>query len=281
MDIGIGLPTTLDVAGPTVRAWARLAEERGFAALASVDRIVYPNYDALTALTFAAGATSRIGLFSDVLLGPIYPPIWLAKATAALGALSGDRFTLGLGVGGREDDFAAMHVPMNERGKRMDDALDILTRAWAFEAVEGDQPVVPKIAQPVPILVGGTADAAVDRTVKYGAGWTGGGAGPEQTGQMAARIRTAWADAGRAGEPRIAALGYFGLGDDAASEAALRRYYGFLGEYADVVVNSALRTPEAITGAVAAFAAAGVTELVLNPTIADVDQVDRLADIVF
>ena len=50
MDIGIGLPTTLDITGPDLIAWARRAEERGCAALATVDRIVYPNYDSLTSL---------------------------------------------------------------------------------------------------------------------------------------------------------------------------------------------------------------------------------------
>src|SRR3954466_6130707 len=105
MDIGIGLPTTLTVDGPAVVEWARRAEHRGFSALATIDRIVYPNYDSLTALAAAAGATSRIGLFTDILLARVSPPVLLAKATGSLHALSGGRLTLGLGVGGRTDDF--------------------------------------------------------------------------------------------------------------------------------------------------------------------------------
>src|SRR5262245_43863287 len=131
MDIGIGLGNTLDVAGPTVVEWARRAEERGFKSLATIDRIVYPSYDSLTALAVAAGATSRIGLFTDILLTPVYPPVWLAKATASLDALSGGRLTLGLGVGGRPEDFAAMDRPMQRRGRLMDETLDLLHRAWA------------------------------------------------------------------------------------------------------------------------------------------------------
>ena len=98
MDIGIGLPNTLAVAGPTVVEWARRAEERGFKSLATIDRIVYPSYDSLTTLAVAAGATSTIKLFPNILLGPIYPPVWLAKATASLDALSGGRLMLGVGV---------------------------------------------------------------------------------------------------------------------------------------------------------------------------------------
>jgi len=282
MQIGIGLPTTLDVQGPDVVSWARRAEERGFSTLASVDRIVYPNFDTWTSLSVAAGATSRIGLFPNVLLGPLYPPVWLAKAAAGLHALSGGRLTLGLGVGGRPDDFEAMHRPMNRRGAMMDELLDVMTRAWAGEPVEGDLPVVPAAAagRTVPILIGGTSDASIRRTAAYAAGWTAGGASAGQIGEFSARIRAAWQQAGREGEPRIAALAYYGLGDDKAVEAALRSYYGFLGPYADMVVANALTTPEALGSAVAAFRDAGVTELVLNPTVTDPDQVDRLADVV-
>ena len=99
MDIGIGLPNTLEPAGTTMAEWARRAEERGFTTLSTIDRIVYPTYDSLTSLAVAAGATSRIGLFTDILLGPVYPPVLLAKVSASLDAMSGGRLTLGIGAG--------------------------------------------------------------------------------------------------------------------------------------------------------------------------------------
>src|SRR5204862_8182670 len=125
MDIGIGLPNTLEIPGTTMAGWARRAEERGFTTLSTIDRIVYPTYDSLTSLAVAAGATSRIGLFTDILLAPVYPPVWLAKATASLHAASGGRLTLGIGVGGRPDDFAAMARPMRRRGRLMDETPDL------------------------------------------------------------------------------------------------------------------------------------------------------------
>src|SRR4051812_15800608 len=125
MEIGIGLPNTLDIPGTDVAAWARRAEERGFSCLATLDRIVYPNFDSLTTLAVAAGATSSIGLFPDILLTPIYNPVWLTKATASLHAMSGGRLTLGLGVGGRPDDFAAMDRPVETRGRLMDETLEV------------------------------------------------------------------------------------------------------------------------------------------------------------
>jgi alkanesulfonate monooxygenase SsuD/methylene tetrahydromethanopterin reductase-like flavin-dependent oxidoreductase (luciferase family) len=283
MDISIGLPTTLDIAGPAIVAWARRAEERGFRSLATIDRIVYPNYDSLTGLAVAAGATSRIGLFTDILLTPLYRPVWLAKATASLHAMSGGRLTLGVGVGGRPDDFAAMDRSLARRGRLMDEALDLLERAWAGESVTGDEfGVVPTAAAgtKVPIMVGGTSDKAIERVVRYGDGWTSGGGGPGAAAPVIEKVRRAWRDAGREDEPRFAALVYFGLGDEKVSRASLHRYYGFLGDWADAVAEGAIRSPEAAKDAVRAYAAIGVTELAFMPSVPSVDEVDRLADAV-
>jgi alkanesulfonate monooxygenase SsuD/methylene tetrahydromethanopterin reductase-like flavin-dependent oxidoreductase (luciferase family) len=280
MDISIGLPTTLRVDGPAVVDWARRAEERGFANLATIDRIVYPNYDSLTALAAAAGATSRIGLFTDILLTTVYPPVWLAKATGSLHALSGGRLVLGLGVGGREDDFTALDRPYDQRGRLMDEALETLHAAWAGQPV-GDHPVSPAVpGGRVPVLIGGNGPAAVRRTVRWGAGWTVGGATPAAAAEAAEKVRAAWREAGREGEPRLAALTYYGFGDDAGTDAALRSYYGFLGDAQEYVVAGAVRTPQQAAARVRDFAAAGFTDLVLDPTLATPDQVDRLADAV-
>lgn len=282
VDIAIGLPNTLHIKGPDVVDWARRADERGFSSLATIDRIVYPSYDSLTVLAVAAGATSRIRLFPDILLTPLYPPVWLAKATASLDALSGGRLTLGLGVGNRPDDYAAMDRSLERRGKLMDETLDLLHRSWAGDSVTGDEhPVGPEPAAGgrIPVLVGGTSDAAVRRTVAYGEGWTAGGASPEQVAPMVAKVRRAWQEAGREGEPRISALAYYGLGDEEVSKGSLRRYYSFLGEWADTIANSALRTPNSIRAAARAFADVGVTEFVLDPTVPSIDEVDRLADL--
>src|SRR3954470_12045710 len=131
VDISIGLPNTLTHPGPLMIEWAKRAEERGFTSLSTIDRIVYPTYDTMTSLAVAAGATSRIGLLSGVLLAPLYPPVWLAKAAASLDAMSGGRLTLGVSVGGRADDFAAMGREMARRGRDMDAALDLMRRVWA------------------------------------------------------------------------------------------------------------------------------------------------------
>ncbi|UWZ34037.1 LLM class flavin-dependent oxidoreductase [Dactylosporangium roseum] len=282
MDIGIGLPTTLNIAGPDLLAWARRAEERGFAALGTIDRIVYPNYDTLTSLAAVAGATTRIKLFTDILLAPMYPPVWLAKATATLDAVSGGRLTLGFGIGGRPDDYAAMDRPFNRRGALMDETLVLLQRVWAGEPVGGALPVAPAPARAgrIPILMGGSSEAAIARTVRFADGWTMGGGGPDQAASMVQRIRHAWREGGREGEPRLAALVYYGFSDPSASANALRKYYGFLGEWADRIVESRITKPDQAVSVTRAFEEIGIREIMFFPTVPSLSEVDALAEAV-
>jgi alkanesulfonate monooxygenase SsuD/methylene tetrahydromethanopterin reductase-like flavin-dependent oxidoreductase (luciferase family) len=286
MDIGIGLPNVVPgTTGGELLEWARRAEDRGFSALATLDRLAYPSYDALTTLAAAAGATSRIGLLTNILLAPVYAPVPLAKTTAALDQLSGGRLTLGMAPGSRADDFAAAGRDFAGRGAAFDDTLSILRQAWRGQAVNGggrEPAPAPVRDHRVPILIGGSGERAIRRTAEWGDGWTAGGAPPEAAGALVTRIHAAWAEARRDGEPRLACLAYFSLGDDAeaGSLAYLRDYYGFLGDYADRIAGGALRSPQAIRDAAAAYADVGFTEFYLMPTVSDPGQVDRLADVV-
>ncbi|HEU4944439.1 MAG TPA: LLM class flavin-dependent oxidoreductase, partial [Solirubrobacterales bacterium] len=103
MDVAIGLPNAVPgTTGRQLVEWARRADARGFSSLGTIDRIAYENYEPLTALAAAAVVTERIGLCTSVLLGPLRPnAVELAKQALSLQALSGGRFTLGIGLGGR------------------------------------------------------------------------------------------------------------------------------------------------------------------------------------
>ncbi len=287
MKIGIGLPNPVKgTPGRRLVEWAQLAEERGFAGLATIDRIAYPNYDSLTTLAAAAGATSRIGLITNILLAPVYPPPLLAKVSASVDQISDGRLTLGLSPGGRADDYAVVGRDFHTRGRDFDAELELLHRAWAGEVVEGSdgQPICPPPVRDgrVPILFGGTTEVALARMAKWGDGFTIGGAGAAQATAIVEQVRAAWKEGGRDGEPRIAALAYFSLGEDAedASRAYLNDYYSFLGDYAGLIADGALRSEEALRAEVTAFEAAGITELYLDPTTSSLDQVDRLAEVV-
>lgn len=285
MRIGIGLPNTIpETPGRLLVDWVARAEERGFSALATIDRIAYPSYESLVTLAAAGAVTERIGLMTNILLSATRNPVILAKEAASVDQLSGGRLTLGLGVGGRRDDFVATERVFEDRGKRFDQDLELIRAAWRGELVGGcPKPPTPEpVRGNVPILIGGTADVVRDRVVRWGAGWTAGGSAPDQVGPFAERVRKAWADGGRDGSPRIVALSYFSLGDDAveSSRASLLDYYAFLGEWAEKIADGAPRTIEDVRDTARRFEKAGVDELIFDPTVADLDQVDRLADAV-
>jgi alkanesulfonate monooxygenase SsuD/methylene tetrahydromethanopterin reductase-like flavin-dependent oxidoreductase (luciferase family) len=286
MRIGIGLPNTVPgTNGPLILDWARRAEERGFAFVSTIGRVGYPSYDSLTTLAAVAGATSRIGLLTNAVLGPTYADAVLAKTAMTVAQLSGGRLTLGLGVGARESDYAASERDFAGRGAAFDRQLDVLHRAFRGEPVgewDGEpRPVAPP-GEDVPLLIGGHSERAVRRTVRWGAGWTGAGGGPARAEPMVGRIRDAWREAGRAGEPRLTGLAYFGADERLAGESDryLRSYYAFAGDHAATIADGAVRTPERIRGIVAEFADIGMNELVFTPTLARLDEVDRLADLV-
>lgn len=284
MDVGIGIPNSVpDATGPQLLEWARRADAAGFSSLASIGAVEYPSYEELTVFAAAGAVTERIRLVSNVLIAPARSTAELAKQAASVDQLSGGRLTLGLSVGWRSMDYALTGRDFASRGQRFDEQLRDLQRAWNGEPLlEGARPVGPQPAQPggIPLLIGGMTDAAVRRVVDFGVGWTAGGLPPDQAHQMAEKVRTAWKQAGRDGEPRLVALLYFGLGDtEERSRAYLRDYYGPMGEdTANMIADSALRSPEAITATIDGFRDIGFDELILDPTVADPEQVDLLAD---
>jgi alkanesulfonate monooxygenase SsuD/methylene tetrahydromethanopterin reductase-like flavin-dependent oxidoreductase (luciferase family) len=283
--IGVGLPsTTLDVGGRLLVDWARRAEARGFSSLATIDRVGYPSYDSLTALTAAAAVTERIGLLTNILLAPLYNPVLLAKVTACLDQISEGRLTLGLGVGGRPEDYRLTERPFSDRGRRFDADLELLHQAWAGQPVAGSQFPVgpPATGGRVPLLMGGQSKLAAPRAARWGAGFTIGGAPPEMAGGAIQEFRATFEQAGGTGTPRVVALTYFSLGE-AHTETSLRNlrtYYGFIGDWAEGIARGVPRTPDAVRHTATKFEELGVDELIFDPSVPDLDQIDRLAEVV-
>jgi alkanesulfonate monooxygenase SsuD/methylene tetrahydromethanopterin reductase-like flavin-dependent oxidoreductase (luciferase family) len=283
MDVGIGLPTTIrGVPRRTVLDWARRSEEAGFSSLGTIDRIVYGNWESLIGLAAAGAVTERIGLVTQILIAPLRSSTaLLAKQAATLDTLSEGRLTLGLAVGGRQDDFAASGVDFHRRGRLFEAQLDELRRIWGGESRGTAGAIGPGVGRGRPrVLVGGTSPPAFRRAATYGDGWTSGGGGPPAFAQGAAAARDAWRAAGREGAPNQQALAYNALGPDAVANANgyLRDYYGFLPEqYQDMIVGGAATSEERVREYRAAFEEAGCDELILFPCAPDVAQVDLLA----
>src|SRR5664279_5713782 len=133
MDVAIGLPNTVPgTKGEELVEWAVRAESRGFSSLGTIDRLLYGNYEPLTALAAAAAVTERIGLVTAVVLGPLRAnAAVLAKQALSLHALSGGRLTLGIGLGGRDDDYELAGIEIGNRGEELDAMLTEIKELWA------------------------------------------------------------------------------------------------------------------------------------------------------
>jgi alkanesulfonate monooxygenase SsuD/methylene tetrahydromethanopterin reductase-like flavin-dependent oxidoreductase (luciferase family) len=282
MEVGIGLPATIPGVEPDqLLEWARRAEAQGFSSLGTLDRLVYPNYEPLIALAAAAAVTERIRLATAILIAPYRANgALLAKQAATVDHLSNGRLVLGVAPGGREDDYATSGVDFHARGKLFDEMLEQWRRIWAGEkfGVAGAIGPPPPKGRPT-LILGGSADAAFERAAKYGDGWIMGGGTPEQFRTGSARLDAAWQAAGREGAPRKMALAYFSLGSGAreAADRYLRHYYGWLGDVADMLVQSAAIDADTVKGYVQEFSDAGCDELILFPCSPDPGQVDLLA----
>ncbi len=287
MEIGIGIPNTVPGAtGSQLLDWARRAEAAGFSSLSSIGAVSYPGYEELTVFAAAGAVTERIRFLSNVLIAPARSAAELAKQATTVDQLTGGRLTLGLGVGWRATDYQLTERDFQTRGERFDEQLRQLQKAWTGEPLlEGTRPVgPPPVQRPgVPLVIAGMADASVRRVVEFGEGWTAGGLPPDMVRGMVEKVQAAWSEGGREGRARIVALAYFSMGDtEEESRRALLDYYHPMGsEPAEMIAGSALRSPEAITEALRAYADAGVDELILDPTVPDPGQVDLLAEVVF
>ena len=282
MKIGIGIPNQVRNMRPeVVPAWARLAEESGFASLTTVGRVAYPGLSDTVALAAAAASTSRVELISGVLLAATWPGPLLARELAGIDGVSGGRLTLGLGVGQRADDFIAQGYGPAGRGARLDRDLETYRDIWRGELVGGGpNAAVPPAARQIPMLFGGFAPAVMDRMARWGEGYIGASVPAPIAAPAFDAARDAWRRAGRDGAPRLVALAYFALGDSDKGRANVHDYYSVAPEFAAIVAGAVCDSPAKVREKISSFADIGVEEISFNPGTDDVDEVKRLADIV-
>ncbi len=286
MKIGIGLPATIPgTEGKNILDWAKKADSGPFSTLGILDRLVFPNYEALITLAAVAGVMQRVRLMTTVLLAPLRNTALLAKQAASLDALSGGRLTLGLGIGGREDDYLAASVSFKTRGKRFEEQLATMQHIWSGQPLSdhiGPIGPTPVRAGGPEILIGGYSPAAIQRVGHWGDGFIAGGRDPKGTQQFFNLAEESWNAAGRQGKPRLVGCFYYALGPDARERAGtyLRRYYAFLGPMVETMINYLPITIEAIKERIQAYADIGADEVILWPCTPDLEQLDQLAELV-
>lgn len=190
--LGVNVPNFGPTATPdNLLAWARFAEDAGFAVAMMSDHVaptpdvaaIYPDpfYDPFTTLSWLAGLTERIELGTTVAILPYRHPLLTARAAANIDRFSGGRFVLGVGVGWSEPEYTALGVPFRDRGKITDEYLAAVIDAWTSPRVslDGDHaryrdvstgPRAVRSPHP-PVWVGGSSPAAVRRAARFGDAW--------------------------------------------------------------------------------------------------------------
>ncbi|MEY2422934.1 MAG: hypothetical protein QOI95_3001 [Acidimicrobiaceae bacterium] len=207
MRVGIHMPQYGRVAGPeAMTRAAQHAEELGFADVWVSDHIVHPAaqsypsphlYDPIVTLTWAAACTQRVGLGTSVLVVPMHNPLELTNVLASIDSLSGGRVIAGVGVGWSAEEYQALGYGFDDRGRRLDETIDMMRAAWSDDPVSfhgefmdfEDIRVLPKPAHQIPLWVGGGSEPAYRRAVAKGDGFQAVGIDPVAAVGVVERIR--------------------------------------------------------------------------------------------
>src|SRR5271166_1536998 len=280
-----------DLDARLLRDWARAIDDGPFSALCWGERIAFDNPDSLTLLGAVAAWTDRVRLVTTVIVPQLHDPVMLAKALATGDVLSGGRLTVGLGVGGRLEDYHAVGADQaTQKMRDMADRVAVLKRVWAGEKItDSVLPVGPSPVQPggPPLLVGTLGP----KTVRSAAAWADGLAGSTLDLDVAKQnelfdvAREAWAQAGRP-KPHLVTSFWFAFGAPEQARAQvhrhLRRYMNWIpGEYVDAMapMTGWAGSEDELLAVLRKFEGIGTDEVQLIPTSSDLDQLRRAADV--
>jgi probable F420-dependent oxidoreductase len=165
--------------------------------------------DPWVAIGAMAGVTERIRFVTNIFVLPMRNPLLAAKSIGTAAVLSGDRVSLGVGVGWMKEEFELAGQDFHTRGKRTDEMIEIMRKLWTGERVEhhgrhydfGPVRMLPAPAAPVPIYVGGLSEAALRRTARLGDGWVSDLHSTEEFREIIGRLRQYREECGRGSEP--------------------------------------------------------------------------------
>jgi probable F420-dependent oxidoreductase len=258
--------------------WVDLCEEGGIDSIWQTDRMISrtPILECMTALAAIAGRTKRIKFGVNVVSVAMRDPVLLAKQCATIDVLSNGRLLPGFGIGSpRGPEWTAMHLDPKTRGRVTDEALEVIHRLWSGEKFDyegrhikltGAQ-IAPVPVQPdLPMWIGGSSDAAIRRTAKYGTGWQSGAETPETVGQVIAGIKEALLTTGRhIDEDHYgAAIAYrFGGPDDPGVAKVMDEYKARTGR--DAREYFAMGDAAVIMERIASYVDVGACKFILRP----------------
>ncbi|KWX66552.1 LLM class flavin-dependent oxidoreductase [Mycobacterium sp. NAZ190054] len=276
----------------TLKSWAQLVDGAPFSSLCWGERIAFDNPESLTLLGALAAWTERVRLVTTVVIPQLHDPVMLAKQLATGDMLCEGRLTVGIGVGGRHEDYRAVGAdPATQTMRQMAERVEIMKRVWAGEKItDATLPVGPPPVQPGgPVLHVGTLGP---RTVRSAAAWADGLAGTtldlnlDKQSDLFDAARQAWRDAGKA-EPHLATSFWFAIGAGDAPRAQvhrhLLRYMNWIpAEFVDAMAPTTgfAGTVDQLRDVLAGFAEIGTDEVHLIPTSSDIDQVRQVSEVI-
>lgn len=275
----------------TLRSWAHVIDGGPFSSLCWGERIAFDNPDSLTLLGALSAWTDRVRLVTTVVVPQLHDPVMLAKGLATGDLLSGGRLTVGIGVGGRHEDYRAVGAdPATQTRRAMAERVAVMKRVWAGEKIT--ESVLP--VGPPPVQTGGPPlqiGTIGPKTIRDAAAWADGVAGTTldldltRQAELFDIARTAWAEAGKP-KPHLATSFWFALGKPEEARAQvhrhLRRYMNWIpAEYVDAMAPTTgwAGSEEELIEVLGIFEDIGTDEVHLIPTSADIDQLRRVAEV--
>jgi len=281
-----------DLDAATLKGWARVIDDGPFSSLCWGERIAFDNPECLTLLGALAAWTDRVRLVTTVIVPQLHDPVMLAKSLATGDMLSGGRLTVGLGVGGRDEDYRAVGANTETQTMRgLADSVAVMKRIWAGQKVTDS--VVP--VGPPPLQAGGPElliGTMGPKTVRSAASWADGLAGTtldldvDKQNELFDVARQAWAEVGKP-KPHLATSFWFAIGDDPREARAqvhrhLLRYMNWIpGSVVDAMAPTTgwAGSDDDLLDVLRRFSDIGTDEIHLIPTSSDLEQVRRVAEV--
>ncbi|MEC7973541.1 MAG: LLM class flavin-dependent oxidoreductase [Pseudomonadota bacterium] len=198
--LGLGMATYTFSTAKGYWRWVKRCDEAGVDSLWQTDRLVSkePFLECLTVMAGLAGATKKIKFGMNVASLGLRDPLMTAKQCATIDYLSDGRLLPAFGLGSnRSRDWVASGTATKARGQRMNEALEIMTRLWLGEEVtfsgkhfQYDKAYISPgpVQKPLPLWIGGSSEAAIERSGKYGTGWQAAFDTPEEAGVVVEKI---------------------------------------------------------------------------------------------
>ncbi|HZT86776.1 MAG TPA: LLM class flavin-dependent oxidoreductase [Stellaceae bacterium] len=276
--IGVGFMEFAFTGAAGFWRWVDLCEAGGIDSLWQTDRIVSrePILECMSVMAALAGRTRRLKFGVNVLSLALRDAVLVAKQCATIDFLSNGRLLPAFGIGSPlGPEWKTLNLDTKTRGRKTDEGLEVIRRLWAEDEVDFEgahyrligASISPKPVQSdLPMWIGGSSEAAIRRTARFGTGWQAGPETPEQARPVIAAIRAAAAVEGRAIDDDHYGAGIpfrFGRADDPGLARLFEAYRKRTSR--DPAAYFAIGDAEAIVARIAEYVEAGVSKFILRP----------------